>query len=233
MSDSDQISSLSAQVSSLSSIVASLSSSLATATAEEVTSTSDVYSPKLIVSKMSMSSSSSNSCKISMLWNWYTIDSCFISRKWHITSKSMMIGSCFGVIFFVMALEGFKRLQREWDRYIHRSSINKDAVGESPVEGSSEEAIDNTKSGNIVKSIGIFRKPQSGNGPAFWKHIVSSFMFAIQFGAAYLVMLLAMYYNGYIIICLILGALFGYMVFGYDLVSDSRFKNQPATCCCA
>jgi hypothetical protein len=25
--------------------------------------------------------------QISMLWNWYTVDSCFLSTQWHIRSK--------------------------------------------------------------------------------------------------------------------------------------------------
>ncbi|KLU81392.1 hypothetical protein MAPG_00482, partial [Magnaporthiopsis poae ATCC 64411] len=28
-------------------------------------------------------------CKISMLWNWYTIDTCFIASSWRVTSAGM------------------------------------------------------------------------------------------------------------------------------------------------
>ncbi|EHK97508.1 putative Copper transport protein ctr4 [Glarea lozoyensis 74030] len=49
-------------------------------------------------------------CKISMLWNWNTIDSC------------MFAGSCIGVILLVMSLEFFRRLSREYDALILRQS---------------------------------------------------------------------------------------------------------------
>jgi copper transporter 1 len=37
-----------------------------------------------------------------------------------------------------------------------------------------------------------------------------------QFGVAYITMLLAMYYNGYIIICIVIGAGLGVFVFSWE-----------------
>jgi copper transporter 1 len=31
--------------------------------------------------------------QISMLWNWYTVDSCFLSEQWHVRS----LGGCFAL----------------------------------------------------------------------------------------------------------------------------------------
>lgn len=53
-----------------------------------------------------------------MLWNWYTVDSCFISSTWHITSKGKFAGSCIGVICLVVVLEALRRMQREYDRFL-------------------------------------------------------------------------------------------------------------------
>jgi copper transporter 1 len=53
-----------------------------------------------------------------MLWNWYTIDACFLSSSWKITSNGMFAGSCIGVILLVMFLEFLRRLGKEYDRYI-------------------------------------------------------------------------------------------------------------------
>ncbi|GAA5920852.1 hypothetical protein JCM1841_002352, partial [Sporobolomyces salmonicolor] len=53
-------------------------------------------------SGMSMGSGSGNSsttdaaCKISMMWNWYTIDACFLSKEWHIRSAGGYAGSIIG-----------------------------------------------------------------------------------------------------------------------------------------
>ena len=55
-----------------------------------------------------------------MLWNWNTVDACFISSTWRITSDGMFAGSCIGVICLVMCLEALRRLQREYDAYLVR-----------------------------------------------------------------------------------------------------------------
>lgn len=55
-----------------------------------------------------------------MLWNWYTIDSCFLSSTWHNRDKAMFAGSVVGVFFLCMAIEGVRRLGREYDRSIVR-----------------------------------------------------------------------------------------------------------------
>src|SRR4051812_39194195 len=69
-----------------------------------------------------------------MLWNWYTIDSCFISKSWHVTSAGMFAGSCIGVILLVMALEFLRRSVTEYDRYLaraHREAIAANAEAQA------------------------------------------------------------------------------------------------------
>lgn len=51
-----------------------------------------------------------------MLWNWYTVDSCFLASTWHVRSKAQFAGSVIGVFFLVMAIEGLRRLSREYDK---------------------------------------------------------------------------------------------------------------------
>ena len=58
---------------------------------------------------------------VSMLWNWYTIDSCFLSSSWHVKSHSQFAGSVIGICLLVMAIEGVRRLGREYDRRLLRS----------------------------------------------------------------------------------------------------------------
>ncbi|KAG5975073.1 hypothetical protein E4U55_007897, partial [Claviceps digitariae] len=63
-------------------------------------------------------------CKISMLFNLYTIDSCFLSSQWRITSNAAFAGSCIGVFLLTLSLEMLRRSIKEYDRYLirqHRS----------------------------------------------------------------------------------------------------------------
>ncbi|KAH8198985.1 hypothetical protein TruAng_006862 [Truncatella angustata] len=154
-------------------------------------------------SAMSMSMGDGSSCKISMLWNWYTIDSCFIASSWHNTSSGMFAGSCIGVILLVMSLEFLRRAVKEYDTYLIRT--NRVKTNPTASDGSSGDGktafTDNT-----------------GVRPNVLQQAVRAFLHTVQFAVAYFVMLLAMYYNGYIIICIFIGAFLGAFVFQWEIL---------------
>ncbi|PRT53501.1 Copper transport protein ctr4 [Wickerhamiella sorbophila] len=175
-----------------------------------------------------------NGCKISMLWNWNTIDACFISSGWQITNSGMFAGTCIGVFFWVVAICLVQRLHREFDRYIYRQWAEKNGV-----LGCSPAIIDNTSSssgGNAKNKFNVLASkmglvPSETFRPNFWQQFVRACFFTIDFGAGYLLMLMAMYYNGYILITMWLGALFGYYFFAGDSASGNTGTPQKATCC--
>lgn len=51
------------------------------------------------------------------------------------------------------------------------------------------------------------------------QQVVRATLHMVQFAVAYFVMLLAMYYNGYFIICIVIGAWLGAFVFSWESVS--------------
>ncbi|KAJ9642587.1 hypothetical protein H2199_004968 [Coniosporium tulheliwenetii] len=156
-------------------------------------------------------------CKISMLWNWYTIDACFISRTWHITSNGMFAVSCIGVAFLVVALEFLRRLGKEYDA----------AMLQSKTPGSPDNCA-------REPTYVVFR-------PTPLQQLIRSLIHMVQFGVAYIIMLLAMYYNGYIIISIFLGAFLGKFLcdWGAQKVALGQVANgndangaSEATVCC-
>ncbi|KAK5318294.1 hypothetical protein LTR93_008340 [Exophiala xenobiotica] len=164
--------------------MASMTMSTATSTAAAASATS---------SAMSMSMGGSSTCKISMLWNWTTIDACFLSSSWHITSKGMFAASCIGVIFLVVSLEFFRRISKEYDLAILRQFQRKIA------------AQDSRKSPNCSTSCGIGSQLVMFRASPL-QQLIRAVLHAATFGIAYIIMLLAMYFNGYLIICIFIGA---------------------------
>ncbi|KAJ4290079.1 hypothetical protein N0V88_006585 [Collariella sp. IMI 366227] len=156
-------------------------------------------------------------CKISMLWNWYTIDACFLSSSWHITSHGAFAATCIGVILMVIVLEGLRRLGKEYDEHIQRDFAARVAViarASSPAAGSS------TSTSSLSPAPACAVRNGGGSSEALLpqtitfrasplQQFVRAVIHAATFGLAYIVMLLAMYYNGYIIICILIGALLG------------------------
>ena len=167
-----------------------------------------------------------------MLWNWYTVDACFISTSWHVTSKGAFAGSCIGVIFLVIALEGLRRFQREFDRYLHRVNSAPASAPQLHAEDQSDTA--SRKGLNSLPSA--LGRRSRGDQLKLWQQVLRSALFMMQFAVGYFVMLLAMYYNGtsvkkviggstlttttmvsgYMIICIFIGAFLGASVFQWD-----------------
>ena len=132
-----------------------------------------------------------------MLWNWYTIDSCFLARSWHIRSHGAFAGSCIGVIFLVIALEFLRRGQREFDAYLRKT--NSPSTIERVNSDSEHSNTGLSKSDNIqVRALGNRRLGPltGGSGLKVWQHVIRSFLYMLQFAVGYFIMLLAMYYNG-------------------------------------
>ncbi|KAI1814528.1 ctr copper transporter [Poronia punctata] len=152
-------------------------------------------------------------CQTFMLWNWNTINSCFLAGSWHIKNEAMMAGTCIGVFLLVVSLEFVRRAGREYDAFIIRRFR-----------------------GRLNGDVGIFRASPL-------EQLVRSFLHAVAFGIAYILMLIAMSYNGYVIIMIIIGAGFGKFVadwapkkvVGRD-TSVIQAKNldcteEPTMCC--
>lgn len=58
--------------------------------------------------------------------------------------------------------------------------------------------------------------------PSPVEQVLRALLHMLQFAVAYVIMLLAMYFNGYIIICIFLGAFLGSLIFSWEPVSLSK-----------
>ncbi|KAL9131288.1 MAG: hypothetical protein Q9175_006799 [Cornicularia normoerica] len=164
-----------------------------------------------------------------MFWNWYTVDACFLSTTWHITSRGMFVGSCIGVIGLVLLLEFLRRLQREYDRRIQRETTNDPKAGRA-----SSTSMSHTNGSTNSNSVSNVEDPPHsalpllgdwdrslplrgpGHAPTVFQQGVRAGIYMLQFSVAYMIMLLAMYYNGYILVCIFVGAFIGFFIFSWD-----------------
>ncbi|KAI1097744.1 Ctr copper transporter family-domain-containing protein [Jackrogersella minutella] len=177
------------------------------------------------------STGGTNACKISMLWNWYTIDSCFLSSSWHNTTSGMFAGSCIGVILLTMSLELLRRTVKEYDKYLIRkhTSTAVSASVSTPKNGDEKEATaSSTPANHSMEQPAGFR-------PTVLEQAVRALLHMVQFAVAYFIMLLAMYYNGYIIICIFIGAYIGAFIFHWEYIDGGRrmtsASQEPTVCC--
>ncbi|KAI1850337.1 hypothetical protein JX266_004195 [Neoarthrinium moseri] len=195
---------------------------------------------------MGMDMGGGASCKISMLWNWNTVDACFISKSWQITSSGMFAGSCIGVILLVMALEMLRRATKEYDGYLvrkHIASVGPASSGTSSPPTAATTTTTTTAGtkaspgSSVTDERGVPACVTSGDRgfrPSILEQAVRALLHTVQFAVAYFIMLLAMYYNGYFIICIFIGAYLGAFVFQWEVLGRgaSTGATKEATVCC-
>lgn len=167
-----------------------------------------------------------HACKISMLWNWYTIDSCFLARSWHVHTKGQFAGTCIGVFLIVVAAQWLHRISYEYDyAIVHRARVavmgndlgspdDSDSLGKGAPEHTHAIQGSPNPYAHALSHTWLWRL-LPGVRPTPIEHVVRTALFTIQWALAYLIMLFFMYYNGYVIISCILGAFFGKLIFSY------------------
>ena len=130
-----------------------------------------------------------------MLWNWYTVDACFLSSSWRIQNRGMFAASCIGIVLLVVSVEFMRRIGQEYDNSVVRQWHRQAAVAR-------DRAIEGSQGSSTCSEMTMFRATPL-------QQLIRALIHAATFGAAYIIMLLAMYFNGYIIICIIIGSAIG------------------------
>ncbi|ORX41105.1 Ctr copper transporter family-domain-containing protein [Kockovaella imperatae] len=174
-------------------------------------------------SASSMSMSMGDGCKISMLWNWYTVDTCFLSATWHNKTRAMFAGSVIGVFFLTIAIEFVRRLGREFDRRLVAAARVRASLGQSTSAPNSED--------NLNKNLGSAEGTSFVYTPTWGHQVLRGLLYGSQFAAAFLVMLLGMYYNGYMLFAIFLGQTTGYIIFGRDTCTCTIDHVTTGHCC--
>ncbi|KAL8674459.1 MAG: hypothetical protein Q9168_001124 [Polycauliona sp. 1 TL-2023] len=142
------------------------------------------------------------------------------------------MGSCIGVICLVICLEFLRRLQREYDAYLVKQHRTRNAQIHSSVhqDGSETGRLTDIEANGMGKNNSnrvqiTSESPERGPMgelkpqrlvPTVLQQAIRALIHMLQFAVAYFIMLMAMYYNGYIIISIIIGAYLGAFIFSWE-----------------
>lgn len=141
----------------------------------------------------------------------------------------MFAASCIGVAFLVVSMELLRRLGKEYDAIILRQF-------QRHISSRSTDLNNTPNACQTEPSFVTFRATPL-------QQLIRSAIHAATFGVAYIVMLLAMYFNGYIIISIIIGSFIGkflcdWLVVKIQVGGNGASKRGPdnvveeATVCC-
>ncbi|RAL15795.1 copper transporter family protein [Aspergillus homomorphus CBS 101889] len=133
-----------------------------------------------------------------MLWNWTTIDACFLTSSWHISTAGQFAVSCIGVAFLVVVLDFLRLLGKQYEERLQRQ-FQRHVAAQTASERMQFFCGDSLENGPTILTFRASPLQQ----------LIRALLHTLQFGLAYLIMLIAMFYNGYMIISIFLGAFLG------------------------
>lgn len=139
-----------------------------------------------------------------MLWNWRIVNACFLSGSWHIKNNAMFAASCVGVSLLVVSLEFLRQVGSQFDRYLLRQFNRRAHLYQVTASGmvNSQHAKESAFSAHGNTRHATFRATSV-------QQLCRAIIHGITIGVAYLLMLIVMSFNGWILISVILGAILG------------------------
>ncbi|OTA99434.1 hypothetical protein M426DRAFT_16458 [Hypoxylon sp. CI-4A] len=178
-----------------------------------------------------MDSSSNATCTHAMTWNWNTVGTCFLAESWRVENEGSFAASCIGVFVLVICLEFLRRLGKEYDGFILRQFQQHVAALTAASKGEDSCCSETPDPGPQVVTFRATPLQQ----------LIRSVIHAMAFGVAYILMLIAMAFNGYIIISIIVGAgvgkflcdwMIAKVVIGGESQPNKAAGLEEASVCC-
>lgn len=119
-------------------------------------------------------------------------------KEWSVSTVGGMLGSVVGVFFMAAMYEGLKYFREHLFR-LHFSSINYSSVAVTGQDGRTITEVHQIVRNRIVS----------------WAHIIQTLLHMLQMVISYFLMLIFMTYNVWLCLAVVLGAGFGYFIFGW------------------
>ncbi|KAK4116246.1 Ctr copper transporter [Canariomyces notabilis] len=144
----------------------------------------------------------SHMCSMNMLFTWSTDNLCIVFRQWHITSTLSLVISLIGIVAISAGYEAVREGIRRYEASVARRAET------APLPTTAEDTVTETTP-FLATPAGQTRDEVTRRA-----HVVKSVLYGFQNFYAFMIMLIFMTYNGWVMIAVSVGAGLGYLVFG-------------------
>ncbi|CAG7554461.1 unnamed protein product [Fusarium equiseti] len=173
-------------------------------------------------------------CSMNMLFTWDATNLCIVFRQWHVRSTTSLLFSLVAVILLAMGYEALRSLSRRYEQALDnrvRAAPSKLLfLCPHPLHGHCTQETPRTKENRMLRYILLPFLPRGLDGPVTEStpilpgqsqgqadqraHLIKAILYALQNFYAFMLMLVFMTYNGWVMISVSLGAFLGYLFFG-------------------
>ncbi|KAK0731250.1 Ctr copper transporter family-domain-containing protein [Lasiosphaeris hirsuta] len=152
-------------------------------------------------------------CSMNMLFTWDYRNICVVFRQWQITSELSLFFSLLGIVALVAGYEALREGIRRYEAAATKRAESVPRKCDPPEHA--EELDSESQSGAIAENTPLFlRSGQNRDNITSRAHAIKAVLYGLQNFYAFMIMLIFMTYNGWIMIAVSVGAALGYFIFG-------------------
>lgn len=143
-----------------------------------------------------------------MLWNWHTLDACFLAESWQIRSAGGFAALCLGVVLLVLLLEAAGRAAQLYDEHLvrlhrlqaisaavraaaRRSDAGPARATPSSAGGAASSSSSSAAARRLLAEKAHVVSPTADFRPNVLQQAVRALLHTVRFAVAYWLMLLA------------------------------------------
>ncbi|KAI0863631.1 Ctr copper transporter family-domain-containing protein [Xylaria cubensis] len=169
-------------------------------------------------------------CNMNMLFTWDTTNLCIVFRQWHVTGTASLIFSLLAIVAICAGYEALREGTRKYESWLSNKETaykryQDEATTHHDREQGQEQVAETTPFLGIERIGGGGAGGPSESPVGERARIVKAVLYGVQNFYAFMIMLLFMTYNGYVMIAVAVGAGLGYYLFG------SRTRATKETAC--
>jgi copper transporter 1 len=169
-------------------------------------------------------------CNMNMLFTWDTTDLCVVFRQWRITSTLSLVVSLVAVVAICAGYEALREGVRRYEAALSRSVENAPLPLShshsqsrslprfpSPPPSPSSPTPERYSDESATETAPFLLPPTAGQNReqnTRQAHVTKAVLYGIQNFYAFMIMLIFMTYNGWVMVAVSVGAGLGYLVFG-------------------
>ncbi|KAI1429903.1 Ctr copper transporter family-domain-containing protein [Xylaria sp. FL1777] len=172
-------------------------------------------------------------CSMNMLFTWDTTNLCIVFRQWHVRGTASLVFSLLAIVAICAGYEALREGTRKYELWLlnqeaaHSSGAqnerNEDRYQDNDPNHGREPVAETTPFLGIER-IGAGLSSSSEPSVSQRARILKAILYGVQNFYAFMIMLLFMTYNGWVMIAVAVGAGLGYYVFG----SNTRATKETA-----
>ncbi|KAK4196899.1 Ctr copper transporter family-domain-containing protein [Triangularia verruculosa] len=158
-----------------------------------------------------------NVCNMNMLFTWDTTNLCIVFRQWHISSPFTLLLSLLAIVALGAGYEALREGIRRYESAVTKRANSVPREIESQYQDHDHDDGEENQEEEVAETAPFFGAAITGqNRDEITKraHIIKSVLYAVQNFYAFMIMLVFMTYNGWVMLAVSLGAGLGYLFFG-------------------